>query len=258
MPSDEVNDALWAMKMGKVPSEAGLEALSGAGASLKGQDVGALNAIIRVASCAGISVAQQWKLVDAMEKKGLGSEEFTKMIEGYVLNEDEEGEEAKKPTAIHMGQFFDLACTFLDFNTPGQEDDIVDPDARDEGKGDVAVDAGDDDGEDEVPNACALLKALLDSILWSVLTGISTAYALFANDDAQSMLWGTGAIFTIALLVQEAHYMYHTPTKSTTTCPNEQLKIGTKFSTAVRVPVPGYSCTAVLNLVAANSCIYQI
>lgn len=172
------------MKMGKVPSEAGLEALSGAGASLKGQDVGALNAIIRVASCAGISVAQQWKLVDAMEKKGLGSEEFTKMITGYVLDEDAEGEEAKKPTPIHMGQFFDLACTFLDFNTPGQEDDIVDPDSRDDGKGDVAVDAGDDDGEDEAPNACAPLKALLDSIPWSVLTGINTAYALFATDIA--------------------------------------------------------------------------
>lgn len=179
MPADDVNDALWTMKLGKCPDDEGLQALSGAGASVSSGDQKALNAIIRIVASEGISVQQQWGLVNAMEEKGLGSEEFTKMVQLYVL-EDSEADPVK-PSSLHIPLLFELAANMLGLDPAGENSDIVDPSVRDIDK---VVEV--DEGEDEEKLPCGGLKSFLDSVPWNVLTGINTAWALFAGDIA---LW---------------------------------------------------------------------
>lgn len=182
MPADDVNDALWEMKMGNCPSEEGLKALSGAGASVSSQEQAALNALIRIVSSEGISTQQLWKLVNAMEEKGLGSEEFTKMVQLYVI--EEEGQEPVKPSKIHIPLLFELAASMLGLEPRGEKADIVDPSMRDIEKPTVEV----SDDVDEEKGPCAPLKSLLDSLPWSIITGINTAWALFAGDIALAYL----------------------------------------------------------------------
>ena len=176
--SNAQNDAMWAVKMGKKPSDAQAKEIQVAAAKVGGDEAMACNALVRMLGGYGAD-SPLVEMLKAICEKNDVSADLISMLDMYA-------DEENKPDSFDISQMSNILNMLIDV------DELDDPSSR------PAEESSGDDEEEE-PLNCAGIQNLLDSTPWQVLTGIWTAWALFSTDIAMAFM-GKSADYGIAVV----------------------------------------------------------